>query len=516
MYLSNNNMNNMKKIIITIAFLLMGSGFWSCTNLDEKVYSSIEAGNFFKNEEEVLMNEGRVYTYLISYCHYFNMWGTLTIASDEAICPFRETNLWWDNGVWVDLHRQDFASDLENTNNCWSFIFDGVSLCNQILYQLEESKVEFDTKPNLEAEVKIMRAWFYLNAIDLFGNVPIVTDFTDTQLPEQSSRKEVFDFVESEIQNNADLLQDYPTSSNYGRVTKAMAYAMLAKLYLNAQEWIGTPMWQETSDACDKVIGLGGLSIEPDYFTNFKVENQNSKENIFVIVYDNTYTSNSWGQKLIFHQVCLHTLSQQTYGIVDFCWDGFCAMESLYNSYSDTDKRKKMWLEGPQYDANGNPLMLSSTRQLTYRPSVKALYNPQDPALLDDGVRFAKYEYQSGLTGTMSNDYVIYRYADVLMMKGEALVRLNKQDDALPYFNEIRERAGMPDYSASDLTLDEILAERGREFAWEGLRRQDLIRFGKYTQAWFEKDAKDDHVKLMPIPYWAIDTNPNLQQNPGY
>jgi starch-binding outer membrane protein, SusD/RagB family len=74
----------------------------------------------------------------------------------------------------------------------------------------------------------------------------------------------------------------------------------------------------------------------------------------------------------------------------------------------------------------------------------------------------------------------------------------------------------MPDYSASDLTLDEILAERGREFAWEGLRRQDLIRFGKYTQAWFEKDAKDDHVKLMPIPYWAIDTNPNLQQNPGY
>jgi starch-binding outer membrane protein, SusD/RagB family len=507
----------MKKIILSIIVLIITAlPFWSCTNLDETVYSSIRSDTFFKNEEEVVMNVGRAYTYLISYCHYFNMWGTLTIASDEAICPFRETNLWWDNGVWVDLHRQDFASDLENTNNCWSFIFEGVSLCNQILYQLDKSSVEFDTKPNLIAEVKILRAWFYLNAIDLFGNVPIVTSFSDTELPKQSNRQQVFDFIESEINENVSLLDDIPTSSNYGRVTKAMAYTMQAKLYINAEEWIGKSMWQETIDACDNVIKMGGLIIEPDYFTNFKVENESSGENIFVIIYDNTNTADEWGKRLHFHQVCLHTLSQQTFNIVDFCWDGFCATEDFYNSYADNDIRKTMWLEGPQNDADGEPLMLSSTRQLEYRPEVKALYNPQDPALLDDGVRFAKYEYQSGLKGTMSNDYVIYRYADVLMMKGEALVRLKKQAEALPYFNQIRERAGLSDYVVSDLTLDEILAERGREFAWEGLRRQDLIRFGKYTQAWFEKEAKDDHVKLMPIPYWAIDTNSNLVQNPGY
>lgn len=507
----------MKNTIISIVLAVcIGSQLLSCTNLDERVYSSIPADSFFKNEQEVIMNVGRIYDYMERYTHYFNLWGATLISSDEAICPFRETNLWWDNGVWVDLHRQNFAATLDNTNTAWSFIFEGVSLCNQIIYQLESAQFEFDTKANLMAEVKVMRAWFYLNAVDLFGSVPISTDFLDTELPKQSTRKEVFDFVETELKANVDLLYKVPASDNYGRATQVMALTSLAKLYLNAEEWVGTAMWQDAIDACDKVIGMGSLSLEPDYFANFKVDNQSSKENIFVIVYDNVYTSKDWSSTLKFHQYTLHTLSQQTFGIVDFCWDGFCATESLYNSYSDDDIRKKSWLAGPQRDASGNPLMLSPSRQLDYRPAVKALYNPQDPALLDDGVRFAKYEYQSGLSGSMSNDYVIYRYADILMMKGEALVRLNKTGDALPLFNEVRARAGLPGYTAGELTLEEILAERGREFAWEGLRRQDLIRFGKWNDAWFEKPQTEEYTKLFAIPYWALDTNTNLKQNPGY
>ena len=507
----------MKKFsfILLILIVLMPS-FWSCTNLDEEVYSSIVSDQFFTNEEEVLMNVGRAYTYLTPYCFYYGIYGALTICADEAICPYRETNLWWDNGNWVDLHTHNFADDLPHMKSSWDFIFGGITLCNQIIYQLEQSEVDFETKPNLVAEVVILRAWFYLNALDLFGNVPIVTDFTDTDLPEQSNRQQVFDFIVSEINGNIDLLEDSPTSSNYGRITKAMANTILAKLYINAEEWIGTEMWDEVIDVCDKIINYGTLSLETDYFDNFKVENESSSENIFVIVYDNIYAGGGWGNSMHFHQFCLHTLSQQTFNIVDFCWDGFCTTEDFYNTFSDDDLREKMWLEGPQYSASGTPLMLSANRQLDYRPEVRALYNPQDPALLDDGVRFAKYEYQSGLTGTMSNDFVIFRYADVLMMKGEALVRQGKNEEALPYFNAVRERAGLSDYTANDLTLDEILAERGREFAWEGLRRQDLIRFGKFTDAWFEKDATDDHVKLFPIPYQAIDTNSKLKQNEGY
>ena len=483
----------------------------SCTNLDEKIYSTVPADEFFKNEDEMIMNVGRAYTHLTSYLSPF-IWGSLLICTDEAICPYRETNLWWDNGVWVALHKHNFNPQLGNLNDCWSFIFDGITLCNQILYQMDESSVDFPTKKNLAAEVKILRAWLYLNAIDWYGNVPLSIDFIEKDLPNQVGRLEVFNFIESEINENVSFLDEVPTSKNYGRVTQAMAYTMLAKLYLNAKEWIGNDMWKETSEACDKVINFNKLSLESDYFANFKVNSEGSKENIFVMPINNIYAPFT----MKFHQLSLHTLSQKTFGIVDFCWDGFCGMEDNYNLYTSNDVRKKSWLEGPQYDVAGNPLMLSPTRQLNYRPHVKALYNEYDPALLDDGVRFAKYEYESGLMNGMNNDFVFYRYADVLLMKGEALVRQGKTSEALSYFNQVRERAGVPLYQEKDLTLNEILNERSRELAWEGFRRQDLIRFGKWTQPWYEKETSGDFTKLLPIPYWAIDTNSKLKQNPGY
>jgi len=491
---------------------VLGLSIQSCTDLDEKVYSSIPTDEFFKNESEVIMNVGRAYTHLTSYLNHWNVWGTLVISSDEGLCPYRETNLWWDNGVWIDLHRHNFHAQSGNLNNCWSFIFDGITLCNQILYQMEESQVDFPTKKNLLAEVKILRAWLYFHAIDLYGNVPLAIDFKQQELPDQVGRNELFSFIESEIKTNVDLLDEVPTSSNYGRVTQAMGYTMLAKLYLNAKEWVGTEKWQEVIDACDKVIGFNKLILEPDYYSNFIANNEGSKENIFVISINNIYTSGA----MIFHQMCLHTLSQQTFGIVDFCWDGFCALESHYEKYNESDIRRKTWLEGPQVDASGNPLMLSPGRQLTYRPEVRALYNEYDPALLDDGVRFAKYEYESGLMNGMNNDYALYRYADVLLMKAEALVRIGRVSESLPLLNQIRERAGIALYTEKDITLDEILDERSRELAWEGFRRQDLIRFGKWNDAWFEKEAKGEFTKLFPIPFWALDTNEKLKQNPGY
>ena len=141
-----------------------------------------------------------------------------------------------------------------------------------------------------------------------------------------------------------------------------------------------------------------------------------------------------------------------------------------------------------------------------------------NPAGHNQGVRFKKYEYENGLQGEcMSNDYVVYRYADILMMKGEALVRQGNVSLALPLFNEVRGRTGLPDYTAADLTLEEIYAERGREFAWEGSRRQDMIRFGKWTAARdFKALEVDNHTELFPIPVLAMNSNSNLVQNPGY
>ena len=168
----------MKKIVISaLLAVCTGNCFQSWTNLDEDVYSYIQTDDFFKNEQEMVMNIGRIYDYMKQYTHYFNMWGALTISADEAICPFREGNLWWDNGVWIDLHSHNFHSHVNN--NAWDFIFGGVALCNQILYMIEESPVDFASKPNLIAEVKVMRAWFYMNGIDLFGNIPFTDNFKD-------------------------------------------------------------------------------------------------------------------------------------------------------------------------------------------------------------------------------------------------------------------------------------------------------------------------------------------------
>jgi len=509
----------MKKILWAIpAMILAAATFVSCTDLEEHPYSQIPSDEFYNNEEEFLMSAGRIYAYLVRYTCYRCMWGTISVSTDEAVSPLREGNQWVDDGVWRDMHAHTWTPQMQDLQTIWEFLFGGISLCNQILYEFDQTSVDFETKPNLIAEVLVMRAWFYLNAMDLFGNVPFTVDFADTSLPKQVDRKQLYAFIEKEIKDNIDLLQDVPTAENYGRLTKAAAYTMLAKLYINAEEWIGEAKWQETVDACDAVIGFGKLQIEPDYFANFKVDNTGSRENIFVIMYDKVYTSQNWWHVFRFHQLTLNSLSQQTYGILDFCWNGFAATESFYNKYDPADIRRRQWLAGPQVDMAGQPLRLQDGRQLDYTPHITSLFDFGNPAKANEGVRSVKYEYANGLQGEcMDNDYVVYRYADVLMMKGEALVRQGKADLAVPLFNEVRSRTGLADYTAADLTLDEIYDERGREFAWEGLRRQDMIRFGKWCEPRDLKPAESPaYTKLYPIPARVRKTNANLKQNEGY
>lgn len=308
----------MKKILMFLASLAIGStSFVSCTDLSEETYSVIPSDEFFNNEEEFLMSAGRIYAYLVRYTCYRCIWGTITVSTDEGVSPLREGNQWVDDGVWRDMHAHTWTPDMQDLETIWEFLFGGISLCNQILYEFDQSSLDFPEKESLIAEVIVMRAWFYLNAMDLFGNVPFTIDFADTSLPEQVDRKYLYTFIEREILDHVDLLEDVPTSENYGRVTKAMAYTVLAKLYINAEEWIGEPKWQETIDVCDKVIGYGKLQIEPDYFTNFKVDNTGSRENIFVILYDKVYTSQDWWHVFRFHQLTLNSLSQETFILDD-------------------------------------------------------------------------------------------------------------------------------------------------------------------------------------------------------
>ncbi|MCW3089523.1 MAG: rane protein [Ferruginibacter sp.] len=513
----------MKKSILKYTVLLccvMSS--WSCTKLDEEVFSSIPADGFFRNEAEVMTNVGRIYAQLRRITGRFGAGSLDLVGTDECIIPFRETNLWYDNGLWIALHRHQYDPNLTPMSVGYSFCFDGISMCNQILYQLGGSKVDFAGKDKIFAEVKIARAFFYYRAMDWFGNIPISTDFKDVTLPGQHTRAEVWDFIVKEIKDNLPLLNDAPNTNNYGRTsTKAMANMMLAKLYLNAEKWKGAAMWDETIASAEAVINTPGYSLPADYFSNFAVNNAGSKENIFVVPYDKTRTT---GSILQLHCWTLHTLSQQTFGLIAFTWDGYAGMEDFYNAYDASDKRIKSWLVGPQFSASGQPLMLSPTRQLTYRNHINALYNPTAPALLDDGVRFKKYEYEAGLKDneSMSNDWVVFRYADALMTKAEALMRKNGNvatQQAVDLVNQVRFRAfgdHSHDYTIATLTMNELLAELGREFVWEYHRRQDLIRFNKWNVAWFEKPAGNPNHELYPIPTAVLNVNPKLRQNPGY
>ncbi len=512
----------MKRIILFYSSLVLLAGSLSCTKLDEEVYSSIPADGFFRNEAEVMTNVGRIYAQMRKITDRFGAGSLDLVGTDECIIPFRETNLWYDNGLWIAMHRHQYNPNQSVMTGGYGFCYDGISMCNQILYQLKESPVTFATKNNVIAEVKMARAFFYYRAMDWFGNIPLSTDFKDVTLPQQSTRQQVWDFLVKEINDNIGLLDAAPTTANYGRTsTKAMANMMLAKLYLNAEKWTGTAKWDEAIAAADAVIKTPGYSLSSNYFSNFAVNNSTSKENIFVVPYDKTQTT---GNILILHCWTLHTLSQQTFGLIAFTWDGYAAMEDFYKAYESTDARVNSWLVGPQYSNSGAPLMLSSTRQLNYRPKIAALYNTTSPALLDDGVRFKKYEYEAGLKDneSMSNDWVVFRYADAILTKAEAIMRKNggaANGEAVALVNQVRERAfgnSSKNYTTATLTMDELLAEMGREFAWEYHRRQDLIRFNKWNTPWFEKPAGNATQELYPIPTAVLNVNKNLKQNPGY
>jgi hypothetical protein len=200
-------------------------------------------------------------------------------------------------------------------------------------------------------------------------------------------------------------------------------------------------------------------------------------------------------------------------------WNGFCAVPSFYNSYDPADVRLNSWLVGPQFTASGEPLKLqASNEQLVYTVGVTSLESAAD----NEGVRLVKYNYTGAQNFTLNNDFAIFRYADVLLMKAEALMRKNggtATQQAVDLVNDVRARAFEPDepYTVSTLTLDALLSERGWEFAGEGWRRNDLIRFDKFDDPWqFKREPSEPFRTIFPIPQNQLNANPNLVQNEGY
>jgi len=305
-----------------------------------------------------------------------------------------------------------------------------------------------------------------------------------------------------------DNIQYLPAATSKYDVGKGMAYSLLAKLYLNAEVYTGTAQWAKAEAACDSVIALG-YSLDSDPLAPFVTENENSNENIFTIAFDEN-DSDERGQFNL-HMRTLHYNSNLTFNMTVGPWNGFAVVEDHYNTYEDNDKRKEGFLVGQQYTYTGQEIIDDGAE------GAKLIFDPIIPALQMDatftpveirmsGVRVAKFEIKLGAKQRLSNDFPLFRYADILLMKAEAMIRQGDNGDE--FVNMVRSRAGLDIWSGVD--LDMLLEERGREMFWEAKRRQDLIRFGEFNKAWWEKNPSSEDRNIFPIPQWMIDANPNL------
>ena len=508
---------------------------FSCSDLEPEFTDVIPEEEYFQNEDAFISALGSAYTNLYSFANHGNVFSLQSTATDEMAVTHKGPD-WEDGQQWIRMHRHDFFDGEGVFGNAWNFCYGGINTCNRLIATFE-SAGGADSEAFI-SELKVLRAYYYLTLLDVFGNVPIVETFDVPEgfKPSTVARNDVYDWVENELTTNVPNLTKDVSTATYARVNYYTGQAMLASLYLNAEVYTGTAQWDKAIAACDEIINSGEYSLEDNYFANFSVENAGSSENIWVIPYD---AVNASGFNLV--QMTLHYESQRTFNTVEQPWNGYCVLADFYNSFEDTDRRFTgggrgygVMLHGPQFDAAGDLLLdnddkwyedlevdaadypdLSEEerkRAVVFGPEINEL---EPLAWRDGGARLSKYEYEIGTQSSMSNDFVLFRYGEILLNKAEAMYRMNAgSTTALDMVNMIRNRAGVDEFMALD--DDNLLAERGRELCFEAKRRSDLIRFDKWGEPWWEKGASEDFKKLMPIPGDQIVLNENLDQNPGY
>lgn len=486
-------------------YILFAATFFSCTKLDETFYDKGTDENFLKTEDELNAFANGAYAKLRNYRDAY--WKMNEVTTDETTVPSRGAD-WNEGGLWRVLISHQFPITHQYINDMWNSLYrDGVNPVNAILKKLASSTIQLPTKDQVTAQMKVLRAFHYYLAMDAFGNIPIVTSFDQTEPPKNTPRAQAFTFIEKEVLDNINRLPATLNTKNYGKVTKGMAFMLLARLYVNAAVYTGTPRWTDAARMCDSITSLG-YQLESNYFANFSTRNESSKENIFVVPYD---AVNAKGMML--HYLTLHYNNRYTYGLPSSPWNGWCTLKAFYESFPNDDKRKTMFLVGQQYAQDGTPLKTEQGAPLSFTPEIGDLAN----ATQVEGVRIVKYEIEKNTPySDQDNDLVIFRYADALMIKAEALLRTGQTGGALALVNQVRARNFDTPRPLTTLTLDDLLAERGKEFIWEGCRRQDLIRFGKWNGAWQFHAPDGEYRKLFPIPQAQLDANPKLEQNPGY
>ncbi len=481
----------------------------ACTDLVEKPFSEAEPQNYFVNAASFEAALVPAYASLRNYI--WNYWNLSEHTSDELQGPTRGGD-WGDGGQWVRMNNQDLLPTENLIDDLWGDLFTGVSRANNAIATFAGAPDSVKEKVLFIAEAKALRAFYYFLLLDTFGPVPLVTVAQSDPLnpPKQATRAEVFAFVESELKAATSALLETPP---YGRISKGAANALLAKLYINSLPWTGVARNAEAIAAADAVIGGGKYSLAGNYFDNFKLANEGSPESILVAAFSSSkdlgFPNNN------FYMRTLH------YNMISASpWNGFTTIAEIYDSFGANDPRRQVMWIGQQYEGLTWPAANTAGKKVEERTAGVPLIFTKNCPIFDasesNGIRVPKYQPDIAAPGGQGeNDFIILRLADIMLVKAEALSRSGNNAAALPIVNAVRARAGVP--ALMSVNLDGIYRERTHEMFWEGVRRQDQIRFGKFLDGYTNKPGVSNaKVLLFPIPAKQLSNNPNLKQNPGY
>lgn len=538
----------MKHRFFALSVLALSLSLTSCLNETPK--DQIPETEIYDSANSLYVNAvASLYNYIGAHEEGEGLQGTCrgiydynTLTTDEAIIPIRGGN-WYDGGLWKNMYDHTWTATDTDLYNVWKYLYKVIVLSTKSLETIEKHKAFLTEQQRVDyaAEVRAVRAMYYYYAMDMFGRIPILQSSTQKTVDiRQRNRSDVFWYVVKELQDVAPLLANEHSNlqgNYYGRVTRPVAWFLLAKLSLNAEvytddDWTDSSRpdgktimfdidgnkknaWQTCVHYCD-LITAAGYTLEADYTKNFAVHNEGSTENIFTIPLDKILYLNE------FHYLFRSRHYAHGGAYSGASENGTCATlhTMAVNGFGTEtpDARLDMNFYTGKVEVDGKYVTLDDGTPLEYKPLAVEENLTASPYLETAGARMKKYEvdrtaYSDGRLP--DNDIVLYRYADVLLMKSEAKVRNGESGDE--EMNAVRSRVGMPSLSA---TLDNLLNERLLELVWEGWRRQDMIRFGTYGKQYdihtqSEADKKG-YTTVFPIPEKARELNPNLKQNPGY
>lgn len=533
-----------KRLNSVAAVVVFGAtlGVTSCTDLTEVPREEITEANFNPTAEDLTALIAPTYTPLRGmWMGWFGMVDSQGEAADMLLTPVRP-NGWYDGGRYIRLHEHRWDPNQEQPAALWTSCYNGINSANRVIYQVEAGVIPLDETDGagIVAELRAMRAYYYSILLDNFGNVPVVTDFTATELPEQAAREQVYEFVVNELTEVMPRLSPDVTGETYGRMNQWAARGILARVHLNAEVYTGTPRHDEVIARTGEIIESGLYGLDDRYTGPFARDNQNSPEIIFAVPYDAVFATGS-----NFHMKTLKADLQFVFGMNARPWGGSGSNPQFIDTYDPDDGRlANTWLMGPNFDDQG--------RGYDFVKHVPTI----DDALSEHGFPVRKYEIYAGQTGSSDVDYPALRYAEVLMMRAEALLRTGQADAAAVLVTQVRQRnfegsaaskatvagaellhgsrynygwydtdgivkigpGGTPVHDGgADIPYGRFLDELRWEFAAEGHDRQMLIRFGVFTtKTWFNHEPNGDHRIIFAIPQDRLNTNSKLKQNPGY